>query len=411
MKRIKRLALIIGIFALINVNNVSSQVLKQQQIHALQFAEKQLQHTAEDLRDGLKFPRSTSLDGTWKTVSIYDWTSGFFPGCLWYAFENNHNPFFKKAAEQWTQELDSIQYYRGTHDLGFMIFCSYGNGYRLTKNQNYKNVILQTAKSLITRFNPKVGCIKSWDDSRWPYPVIIDNMMNLELLFWASRNGGTKDIYNIALSHAEKTMQNHFREDGSTYHVIGYDTATGKVLTKETAQGCADSSCWARGQAWSIYGFTVSYRFTKDRRFLHTAQRAADYFIAHLPADYVPYWDFQAPNIPDATRDASAAAIAASGLFELSTYAVDPVLRKKYYEAAENILRSLCSSSYLAEGTSSHAILNHCVGHEPNNNEIDVSLIYADYYFLEALSRYKSLLKGKIDVGIIKQERFHEEEN
>jgi len=366
--------------------------MEQQRAHALQFAEKQLRLTVEELQDGVRFPRSTLSDGTWKTVSIYDWTSGFFPGCLWYAFENNRDPFFNKAAELWTERLDSIQYFMGSHDVGFMIFCSYGNGYRLMRNEKYKKIILQTAKSLITRFNPKIGCIKSWDDSRWPYPVIIDNMMNLELLFWASQNGGAKDMYTIAFSHAEKTMQNHFRNDGSTYHVLGYDTATGKVLTKETAQGYTDSSCWARGQAWSIYGFTMTYRFTKDRRFLLSAQRAADYFIAHLPAGFVPYWDFQAPNIPDVPHDASAAAIAASGLFELSTFVADAGMHTKYFKAAENILRSLCSSSYLAEGTSSHAIMNHCVGHKPNKSEIDVSLIYADYYFLEALSRYKSSL-------------------
>jgi unsaturated chondroitin disaccharide hydrolase len=388
MKRIDRRLIIFGIFTLMTINNLWSQALEKQRIHALQFAGKQLRLTLEELRDGVRFPRSTSTDGTWKTVSNYDWTSGFFPGCLWYAFENNRDPFFKKAAKLWTERLDSIQYFKGTHDIGFMIFCSYGNGYRLTKNENYKKVILQAARSLTTRFNPKVGCIKSWDDSKWPYPVIIDNMMNLELLFWASRNGGTKEMYDIAFSHAEMTMQNHFRNDGSTYHVLGYDTTTGNVLTKETAQGYTDSSCWARGQAWSIYGFTVTYRFTKDKRFLQTAQRAADYFIAHLPADDVPYWDFQAPNIPDAPRDASAAAIAASGLFELSTSVTDAGLRTKYFEAAENILRSLCSSSYLAEGTPSHALLNHCVGHKPNNSEVDVSLIYGDYYFLEALSRY-----------------------
>jgi uncharacterized protein YyaL (SSP411 family) len=392
MKRITQLALIFEIFALMSINNVSSQVWDQQRVHALQFAEKQLRHTVEELREGLGVPRSTSPDGTWKTVSIYDWTSGFFPGCLWYAFENNHDPFFKKAAGQWTERLDTIRYFTGSHDLGFMIFCSYGNGYRLTKNENYRKLIFQTAKTLTTRFNAKVGCIKSWDGAKWQYPIIIDNMMNLELLFWASRNGGTKDMYDIAISHAEKTMQNHFRSDGSTYHVLSYDTTTGKVVAKNTAQGYADTSCWARGQAWSIYGFTMTYRYTKDQRFLQTAQRAADYFIDHLPADFVPYWDFQAPKIPDEPRDASAAAIAASGLFELSTFVADTQLRTKYFKAAENILRSLCSSSYLAEGTSSHGILNHCVGHKPNNGEIDVSLIYADYYFLEALSRYKSLL-------------------
>ena len=392
MKPINRWLIIFIIFTLMNMTNLWSQVLDRQRVHALQFADKQLRHTVEELREGFSLPRSTSPDGAWKTVSIYDWTSGFFPGCLWYAFENNHDPFFKKAAEQWTERLDTIQYYAGSHDIGFMILCSDGNGYRLTKNENYKKLLLQTAKTLTTRFNAKVGCIKSWDGAKWQYPVIIDNMMNLELLFWASRNGGTKDMYDIAISHAEKTMQNHFRSDGSTYHVLSYDTTTGKVVAKNTAQGYADTSCWARGQAWSIYGFTMTYRCTNDQRFLQTAQRAADYFIEHLPADFVPYWDFQAPQIPDEPHDASAAAIAASGLFELSTFVADTELRTKYFKAAENILKSLCSFSYLAKGTSSHGILNHCVGHKPNNSEIDVSLIYADYYFLEALSRFKSLL-------------------
>jgi hypothetical protein len=391
MKRVIPLASIIIILALLNSAGLWCQNLEQQRVHALQFAEQQLRSSVEELQGNPGFPRSTSPDGSWKTVSLYDWTSGFFPGCLWYAFEHSHDSFFKKAAGQWTEKLDSIQYYTGNHDVGFMIFCSYGNGYRLTKNKTYKKVILQAANSLAARFNPKVGCIKSWDDTQWQYPVIIDNMMNLELLFWASQHGGTKKMYTIAVSHAEKTMQNHFRSDGSTYHVVGYDTITGSVLAKNTAQGYADSTCWARGQAWSLYGFTMTYRFTKDRRFLRTAQRAADYFIAHLPADYVPYWDFQAPAIPHEPRDASAAAIAASGLFELSTCTTDKRLRTKYIKAAENILRSLSSSSYLAEGTPSHAILNHCVGHKPNNSEIDVSLIYADYYFLEALSRYKSM--------------------
>jgi unsaturated chondroitin disaccharide hydrolase len=353
-----------------------------------QFAREQLKRTVTEWKDTVQYPRSTGPDGQWLTTPIQDWTSGFFPGCLWYAFEESGDPFIRAAAIRWTEGLESIQYFKNHHDVGFMIFSSYGNGYRLANNNQYKDVIVQTARSLMTRYNPTVGCIKSWDNRKWPYPVIIDNMMNLELLFWASQNGGTKDMYDVAFSHAVKTMQNHFRPDYSTYHVLGYDTTTGGVLSKGTNQGYADSSCWARGQAWATYGFTMAYRYTKDPRFLQTAQRAADYFIGHLPTDYVPYWDFQAPGIPNEPRDVSAAAIASSALFELSRYTNESPLRNKYRETAEKILGSLCSATYLAEGTPSHAILNHSVGHKPKNSEVDVSLIYADYYFLEAMLRY-----------------------
>ena len=358
-----------------------------------QFARQQLKQTVTEWNDSVKYPRSTGPDGRWITGSSQYWTSGFLPGCLWYTFEEGGDPVIRAAATRWTEGLESLQFYRGHHDIGFMVFCSYGNGYRLTKNKQYKDIILQTARTLMTRYNPTVGCIKSWDNRRWPYPVIIDNMMNLELLFWASQNGGTKEMYDAAFSHAVKTMQNHFRPDYSTYHVIGYDSTTGGVLSKGTNQGFADSSCWARGQAWAIYGFTMSYRYTKDTRFLHTAQRAADYFISHLPPDNIPYWDFQAPGIPDEPRDVSAAAIASSALLELSQYGDDTRLKKNYRDVAEKMLGSLCSAPYLAEGTPSHAILNHSVGSKPANAEVDVSLIYADYYFLEALHRYSQLKK------------------
>jgi hypothetical protein len=358
-----------------------------------QFARQQLRRTATEWNDTIKYPRFAGPDGKWVTSPIQYWTSGFFPGCLWFAFEQSKDPFFRAAAMRWTEGLESLQYFRDHHDVGFMIFCSYGNGYRLTKNKQYKDVILQAARTLMTRYNPTVGCIKSWDKRKWPYPVIIDNMMNLELLYWASQNGGTQDMYDAAFSHAVKTMQNHFRPDYSSYHVLSYDTTTGGVLSKGTNQGYADSSCWARGQAWAIYGFTMSYRYTKDPRFLHTAQRSADYFISHLPAEYVPYWDFQAPGIPNEPRDVSAAAIASSALFELAQYGDETRLKNKYREAAEKMLSSLCSAPYLAEGTSSPAILNHSVGSKPANAEVDVSVIYADYYFLEAMLRYLQIRK------------------
>jgi unsaturated chondroitin disaccharide hydrolase len=346
-------------------------------------------HTVGELKDTVVYPRSTTPEGKWKTIPIRDWTSGFFPGILWYLNEVTGSRSFKESAERWTEGLTPLQFYSGSHDIGFMVFCSFGNGYRLTNNAEYKKVLLQTANTLTTRFNPTVGCIKSWDNRKWPYPVIIDNMMNLELLFWAAKNGGTQHMYDVAVRHAENTMRDHFRPDGSTYHVIGYDSTNGNILSKGTHQGHSDASCWARGQAWAIYGFTMAYRFTKDVRFLQTARKAADYFIAHLPEGKVPYWDFQAPDIPQEPRDASAAAIAASAFFELSTYGEDPSLQNKYYGNGVAMLESLSSTPYFSERTEAPGIIHHAVGNKPSNGEVDVSLIYGDYYFVEALLRYK----------------------
>jgi hypothetical protein len=358
--------------------------------HALDFARAQLSRSVSEIRDGTRFPVSTGPDGSWKTAGARDWRSGFFPGCLWLIHESTHDDSFMDAAERWTAGLAPVQFYGGTHDLGFMIFGSYGHANRLYPSDARKKVILQAAETLATRFNPNVGCIKSWDNPRWAFPVIIDNMMNLELLFWAAANGGPARLREIAVSHAEKTMSNHFRADGGTYHVLGYDPGSGTVLARNTHQGAADGSTWARGQAWAIYGFTMTYRFTKDKRFLKTARRAADYFLARLPPDGVPYWDFQAPGIPNEPRDASAAAIAASALFELSGFGPEPAIRETYGQAARKILGALCAPPYLAEGTNSRAILNHSVGSKPGNAEVDVSLIYADYYFLEAMRRWEA---------------------
>ena len=302
--------------------------------------------------------------------------------------EQIQDPFLEDAAGRYTGALDQVQYYGGSHDIGFIIYCSFGNGYRLKPSAGYRKVILQAARTLLTRFNPVVGCIRSWDNRKWTFPVIIDNMMNLELLFWASQNGGTRQMYDAAVSHAERTMQNHFRPDGSTYHVVDYDTTNGAVRAKTTHQGYADESTWARGQAWAVYGFTMAYRYTHDGRFLRTAQRAADYFMNRLPSDHIPYWDFDAPGIPNEPRDASAGAIAASGLLELGTNATADSLRRKYFDAAEVILAALASPPYLSEGTHSSGIISHSTGNKPAGSEIDVDLIYGDYYFLEGLQRY-----------------------
>jgi len=381
------------LMALVSIVSVPAQTrgLDALVSHALEFAQKQARQTISEINDSTKFPRSTLPDGSWKTTAAHEWTSGFFPGCLWLLHENTKDPFFKLAAERWTAGMAQQQFDSETHDVGFKIFDSYGNGYRLNPNDEYKKTILRAALTLSKRFNPAVGCIKSWDRRKWAYPVIIDNMMNLELLFWSAGNGGPNELREIAIRHAETTMKNHFRQDGSTFHVVAYDTVDGGVVARNTHQGYADESVWARGQAWGIYGFTMAYRFTHDNRFLQTAQHAAAYFISHLPQDHVPYWDFKAPDLPNEPRDVSAAAIAASALFELSKYTESPSDKMSYLQTARAILQSLCSAPYLAEGTNSHAVLNHAVGNMPAKSEVDVSIIYADYYFIQAMLRYQKM--------------------
>lgn len=358
-------------------------------------ADLQLRISMLELGDSLRFPRATLPNGRWKEVPITDWTSGFFPGTLWYHYEYTEDTQYRNAAERWTAKLEPIQYFTENHDIGFMIFSSFGNAYRLTGEPRYRDILLQAARTATLRYDPRVGCIKSWDNPRWEYPVIVDNMMNLELLFWAVQNGEDSSLYRIAMRHAEQTMRNHVRPDGSTFHVVNYDPGDGHVIGRQTAQGYADSSTWARGQAWGIYGFTMAYRYTRDERFLATALRLADYFIDHLPADHIPYWDFQAPKIPDEPRDASAAAIAANALLELSTYDAQGSRSRRLRAEAESILRSLASDDYLSVGKASRGITMHSVTSRPANIEVDVTLIYADYYFLEALLRYRRISAGR----------------
>ena len=344
-----------------------------------------------------RLPRSIDEEGKLATVGSGGWVSGFVPGTLWYLYQYSNDPKMLGYAKNYTARIEREQYNRGTHDLGFMLYCSFGNGYRLTGDTAYRRVMLTGAESLISRFNPIIGCIRSWDSNRdkWQYPVIIDNMMNLEFLFWASNTSGDPKYRDISIIHADVTMKNHFRPDYSTYHVVSYDPETGEVEKKNTHQGFADETAWARGQAWGLYGYVVMYRETKDRKYLDLAKNIAAFLLHHpnLPADKIPYWDFDAPDIPDALRDASAGAIMASALIELSGY-VDETLGKEYLDVAETQLRTLSSPSYFAEkGTNGNFILKHCVGHKPNNSEIDVPLTYADYYYIEALLRFQALLK------------------
>lgn len=325
------------------------------------------------------------------TIPTRDWTSGFFPGSLWYLFEATGDAEWRASAEKFTALLEPEQHNTKTHDVGFMLYCSYGNGLRLTGNEAYQAVLLNGAKSLSTRFYPAVGAIKSWDRSvaGFHFPVIIDNMMNLELMMWAARNGPAERYRDLAIRHADTTLKHHFRADGSSYHVVVFDEASGRVEKRVTHQGTADESAWARGQAWGLYGYTVMYRETKDPRYLAQAQKIAAFVMNHprLPADKVPYWDFDDVRIPHAPRDSSAAAIICSALLELRGY-VDAAGAAGYIAFAEAQLRSLASPAYLATpGTNGGFLLMHATGNHPKNSEIDVPINYGDYYFLEALLR------------------------
>lgn len=355
----------------------------------MKLAQQQYERLLAAHRDTTRTPQSYA-NGEYVDMPVDWWCSGFFGGNLWLLYQYTHAAKWKDAANLWTLAVESRQYDTSTHDLGFMLYCSYGNGYRLTGDAGYRKVLLRGAQSLATRYHPGTGVIKSWDSfQQYDYPVIIDNMMNLEFLFWAARASGDRHYYDICVSHANATMKNHYRPDHSSFHVVCYDSV-GNVLVKKTWQGANDTSAWSRGQAWGLYGFTVMYRETKDRKYLRQAIGIADFYLHHpnLPADKIPYWDFNAPHIPNEERDASAGAIACSALLELYRY-VDPRRGREYFDAAEKMLESLSSPAYRnGLDENGNFLIKHCVGFKPGGKEIDVPLVYADYYYLEALLRY-----------------------
>jgi len=329
------------------------------------------------------------------------WCSGFFPGTLFYLDEAVGAQDLKEEGVAILEDLKKEQFNTSTHDLGFMMYCSFGNAERLAPKKEYEEILMNSAKSLSTRYNDTVQAIRSWNSAPWnkagedDLVVIIDNMMNLELLFWATKHSGDSTYYDIAVNHANTTIENHFRKDYSSYHEVIYDELTGKAKLKITNQGAADSSAWARGQAWGLYGYVVMYRETKDKKYLEQAKSIANFLLNHpnLPKDKIPYWDFNAPKIPNALRDSSAGAIIASALIELSTYTTGEI-SSKYLNDAKVMLKSLLSSEYIAEvETNGGFILKHGVGNMPNNTEVDTPLSYGDYYLIEAMLRYKELNK------------------
>ena len=364
----------------------------------LEFSVKQYKSLMRILPPG-KMPRTYEAATDSLVTSDPDWwCSGFYPGTLWYLYEYSSDTILKREAEKRMAIIKQEASDSGNHDLGFKIFCSFGNAYRITRQQKYKETVLTAAKSLAMRYRPSIKSIQSWDSSAmYRCPVIIDNLMNLELLEWSSKNGGNKQFGDFAVNHANTTLKIHFRPDYSSYHLIDYDLSTGKVMRRITRQGAADSSAWSRGQAWGLYGYTMMYRFTKNKKYLLQAKHIAKFILTHprLPADKIPYWDFDAPGIPDTYRDASAAAVMASAFLELGRYTKGQS-QIQYIAAAEKIIQALSSPAYLAKpGTNGGFLLKHSVGALPFKSEVDVPLTYADYYFVEALIRYKNwYLKG-----------------
>ena len=396
--KIRKLLLSLGVFLMTPAfchaeNNDISNVINND----INFSTRQYSLMLQQIgREGkVRIPKTIDKLGRMVYIPIDDWCSGFFPGSLCYLYQLTNDKSWLLQSKRFTEALDSIQYLTWHHDVGFMIGSSYLNIYRLSPNKAYKKAIIQTAKSLCTRFRKKAGVIQSWNVDRgwqskrgWTCPVIIDNMMNLELLFEATRLSGDSTYWKVAVSHANKTLENQFRKDGSCYHVVDYDPNNGAVLHRQTAQGYADNSAWARGQAWAVYGYTVCYRYTHDRKYLDQAVKTLNFVMQNpnLPEDLIPYWDFDAPNIPNEPRDVSSAACIASALYEMNNYLPD----NGYTSLADRIICSLSSPEYRAPlGKNGCFLLMHSVGSIPHNNEIDVPLNYADYYFLEALTRRK----------------------
>ena len=339
-------------------------------------------------------PRSIDKDGNLVLVGPKDWCSGFFAGTLWQMYQYSHMQFWRENAVSNTWLIESAKWHKGTHDLGFMIGDSFGKAYQLTGEQSYRDVMLQAARTLCTRYSPKVGSIRSWDHNadRWTFPVIIDNMMNLEILFEAYKLTGDKSFYDIAVSHANVTIKNHFRDDYSSYHVVDYDPVTGTVRSRVTHQGYSDDSFWSRGQGWALYGYTMCYRYTHDLRYLEQAKNIAKFLFSlkNMPEDGIFFWDMKDPSIPDVPRDASAAALVASAFYELQAY-VGAELGKQYIAYADKIVNSLIDHYQAPVGSNQGFLLLHSTGNKPANSEIDVPINYADYFYMEALRR-KSML-------------------
>ena len=388
-------ALLCSCSSTVKMDSAKQNDLKKLAENATLTSVKALQNAVNEVGDHTKYPTYATKDLRWKLAASDNWTSGFWPGCLWYVYELSKESELKKLAAEWTSDIEKQKYNLKTHDLGFRFGCSFGNGLRLapedTTAKRYKQILLEAAATMDKRYSPVIGAYTSdWDRKPLPNsaPVVIDIMMNLELLLWSSQNGGGEQLKEHCLSHVMTTYRDFIRDDGGSFHIVRYDSISGKVLNKGQLQGDVDSSTWSRGQAWMIYGLTTVYRYTKDPQYLTMAKKVTDYFLQHLPEDLVARWDFQSNlNI----RDASASAIVCSALFELQGYMDDADKRYFYLNAAEKILHSLCLPPYFSNGEGTNCLLLHSTQYYHETENTDVPCIFADYYFLESLVRYKAI--------------------
>ena len=379
-----------------SVKEITKTISEEKIDSVNQLAANQYLSMAKNLEDS-RYPKTFYPENNkFETSNSGWWTSGFYPGTLLYLYEETAEDSLKIEAERILEDLKREESNTSTHDLGFMMFCSFGNANRMDPKPEYQDILMNSAKSLSTRYNDTVKAIRSWDSASWnkagddDLVVIIDNMMNLELLFWATEHSGDSTYYDIAVNHANTTMKHHFRDDYSSYHEVIYDENTGTVKKQITNQGFADESSWARGQAWGLYGYVVMYRATKNEKYLKMAENIANFILNHpnLPEDKVPFWDFDTDKIPNDLKDSSAAAVMASALLELYGFTD----QTEYFTAAEKMLETLSSNQYLAnQDEIGGFLLKHGVGNMPNKTEVDVPLTYGDYYFVEALKRYKEI--------------------
>ncbi|MEI7420436.1 MAG: glycoside hydrolase family 88 protein [Prolixibacteraceae bacterium] len=381
-------------------NPASKNKLSKNIDKAIQISLNCLKNSTNEVGDNNKYPSYATKDLKWKLATSKDWTSGFYPGTLWYAYELSNDNFFKKSAESWTSGIEAEKFNKATHDLGFRFNCSFGNGLRLaakdSATRRYKEVLLTAAATADSRFEPVIGQYPSnWDKKPLAnsVPVVIDVMMNLELLLWAAENGGDPKIRERCISHAKTGFRDLIRKDGSSFHVVRYDKTTGKLLNQGQLQGDTDSSTWTRGHAWMVYGLNIMYRYTKDPQYLEMAMKVADYFIKHLPKDQIANWDFQSKLDH---RDASASAIVCSALLELQGNIKDAKKKKYYLTQAEKMLNALCCAPYFSEGKGTNCLLLRSTQYFYNTDNTDVPATFADYYFMEALVRYKKLSADKL---------------
>jgi len=385
--------------------------------NALAFAQSQLTRTTTELTSS-QYTQSTRLsDGRWDVIlsaadneqALVGWTQGFLPGQLWYLYQYTRNDIWRQRADAWTRPLERQQYNMRTHDMGFKFMPSHAEAFAQTGDPYYRRVALAAAGSMASRYNPRVDIINCCDwNTNWQLPLVTDTMADLELLFWAATQNqvsetiqGQEGWRDMALNHALTTLRDMVRTtpDGSTYHVIDYDPFTGNIRFKTTLQGEGTETTWSRGHTWAMYGYTMAYRYTRDARMLAAALRVTDFYLSRVSGDLVPNWDFDSAT---QLKDSSAAAIAASAMIELTTFVTDDVRRQRYWSMALRTLTSLMSSAYLAQNTSNRAILLHGVGNKPAGREIDVGLIYGDFYFLEALLRYRRLVPATTPVWVSK---------